>query len=479
MTSDRQVLSGRYQLVRQLGEGGMGSVWLAQDRLLERPVALKELIQQAPAAERGERRIRALREARAMARIQHPAIVRIHDVFYYGDDPWLVMEYVKGQSLADIITRRGRLGEQEIARIGLPVLRGLSAAHQAGVVHRDVKPANILVADDGSVFLVDFGIAKIAEDTSLTMTCSVVGTPEFLAPERLSADTPVGPPADLWSLGVTFFFALEGRSPFLRGGERSREATVSAILYESPPRPGNGDMLADLIHRLLDKDWSRRGDIKELEEDLQAIAGPAAPGPPVTSPHRARWPSRPPAPPDDPPDGLLAGARLTDARRRVKDAGADAGAEMLLTMSDDHAAQVLADYPASLVGGLIQAMAATRPRAAVTILQTLSATAAGQAMDYLTPGTASSLLTSMTSGEAARILSRTTVRAAAAIVMAVPVATSAQWARAMQVRRAKAVLEYVKPVMVARLLGDVPDDLRAVLLREFSPPFRAQVLRHL
>jgi hypothetical protein len=475
MTSDRRVLSSRYQLVSQLGEGGMGSVWLAQDRLLERPVALKELIQHAPAAERGERRIRALREARAMARIQHPAIVRIHDVFYHDENPWLVMEYVKGQSLADIIARRGRLGEQEIARIGLPVLRGLSAAHQVGVVHRDVKPANILVADDGSVFLVDFGIAKIAEDTSLTMTSSVVGTPEFLAPERLSADTPVGPSADLWSLGVTFFFALEGRSPFMRGGERSREATVSAILYAPPPHPGNGDMLADVILRLLDKDWTRRGDAKELEADLQAIIEPAAPRPRATPPLRARPPDRPPAP----PGGPLAGPRLTDARRRVQDAGADAGAAMLLEMAGDHAAQVLADYPASLAGGLIQAIAVTRPRTAVTILQTLSATAAGHAVDYLTRDTASSLLMVMTSGEAARILSRATVRTAATIVMAVPMAVSAQWIRVMQVRQAKAVLEYVKPVTVAQLLGAVPDDLRAILLREFSPAFRAQVLRHL
>jgi Protein kinase domain len=477
MTSDRRILYDRYRLVSQLGEGGMGSVWLAKDLLLERPVALKELIQHSAAAERSERRIRALREARAMARVQHPAIVRIHDVFYHNDDPWIVMEYVKGRPLAEIIAQRSRLGEQEIARIGLPVLRGLSAAHQASVVHRDVKPANILVADDGSIFLVDFGIAKIAEDTSLTMTSSVVGTPEFLAPERLSADGPIGPPADLWSLGVTFFFALEGYSPFLRRGERARETTMLAILHDPSPRPRNGGRLASVILRLLNKDWSRRGDAKELEEDLQAIIeeqaapGPAAPGPAASPQHVAR--------PPVPPASSLTGPRLADACRRVKDAGADAGAAMLLKMPDDHAAQVLADYPAPLAGELIQAIAATRPRTAVTILQTLSAAAAGHAMDYLKPAAAASLLTAMTPGEAARILGRTTVRTAATVIMTVPMSLSAQWIRAMQVKRAKAALEYVKPVTVAALLRTVPDDLSALLLREFSSSFRAQVLRHL
>ena len=476
MTSDRRILYNRYRLVSQLGEGGMGSVWLAKDLLLERPVALKELIQHSSASERNERRIRALREARAMARVQHPAIVRIHDIFYHDDDPWIVMEYVKGRPLAEIIAERGQLGEQEIVRIGLPVLRGLSAAHQANVVHRDVKPTNILVADDGSVFLVDFGIAKIAEDTSLTMTSSVVGTPEFLAPERLSADGPVGPPADLWSLGVTFFFALEGYSPFLRRGERSRETTMLAILHDPPPRPRSDGRLAGVILRLLNKDSSRRGDTKELEEDLQAITEePAAPWSAASAPDVARPPGRPPVPPADAPTGPL----LADARRRVKDAGTDAGAAMLLKMPDDHAAQVLADYPAPLAGQLIQVMAAARPRTAATILQALSAAAAGHAMDYLKPDTAASLLRAMTPGEATRILSRTTVRTAATVIMTVPMSLSAQWIRAMQVKRAKAVLEYVKPVTVAALLRTAPDDLSAMLLREFSSSFRAQVLRHL
>ena len=169
-----------------------------------------------------------------MARVRHPAIVPIHDVFFIDDDPWIVMEYINGRSLHDIIKDQA-LDERSTARIGLQVLRGLMAVHRAGVVHRDVKPTNILVADE-SVFLVDFGIARIAGDASLTGQ-SIVGTPDFLAPERFKHGYKVGPPADIWALGVTFYYALEGYSPFWRDSERGWEATMIAIVKESPRTP--------------------------------------------------------------------------------------------------------------------------------------------------------------------------------------------------------------------------------------------------
>ena len=168
----------------------MGSVWLARDLQLERDVAVKQLMHHTDNEERDERRARALREAVAMARVRHLSIVGIHDVFNVDGDPWIVMEYIKGPSLEVIIRETAKAGrrleERTIAAIGLPVLLGLCAAHEASVVHRDVKPANILVADDNSVFLVDFGIAKIAGDRSLTGQQKVMGTLEFLAPERLT-----------------------------------------------------------------------------------------------------------------------------------------------------------------------------------------------------------------------------------------------------------------------------------------------------
>jgi len=453
----------------------MGSVWLARDKLLDREVALKELVRASTGAEREELRARALREARAMARVQHPAIVRIHDVFFSNGDPWIVMEYIRGQSLAERIAQKGSLDEQDIARIGLPVLRGLSAAHGANVVHRDVKPANILLADDGSIFLVDFGIAKIAGDTSLTVLRTVVGTTEYLAPERLVAGTPVGPAADLWSLGVTFFCALEGYSPFLRPGERSHETTSGAILHEDPPRLKNRGRLADVVVRLLNKDPAQRGDAQRLDEDLRAII--REPSAPEATPQR--YTRQPPYQQAPQPADAMTGLRLEQVRRRVRDLGTDSGAEMLLSMPDEHAVQVLADYPAPVVGDLIQAMASTQFQTTVMILQTLSATAAGRAVDYLNPDTAASLLAAMPSSEAARILSRANVRTAASVLMTVSMAVSLRLIKVMQVKRARAVLEYVKPVTVAEMLGTMPNDLSAALLREFSESFRSQVVRHL
>ena len=262
-----QVLQDRYRLIHKLGAGGMGSVWLAEDSLLGRQVALKELAGYHSNVDRGETRARAIREAQALARVRHPAIVSIYDLLSIGDDLWIVMEYISGRSLADIMTHRDQLDEKMIARIGQAVLQGLGAVHAAHVVHRDVKPANILVADDGSVSLVDFGIAQIAGDMSLTGQHAVIGTAEFLAPERLAGRT-AGPSADLWSLGVTLFSALEGYSPFRRNGV---EATVTAILRDDPPTPSRRGRLAEVVLRLLVKDPSQRADAREFALALQSI----------------------------------------------------------------------------------------------------------------------------------------------------------------------------------------------------------------
>lgn len=270
-----QVLKDRFRLVCQLGNGGMGSVWLADDEWLERSVALKAL---TPPHGRNtdltERRQRVLHEARALARVRHPAIVPIHDLFFIADDPWIVMEYINGKSLDQII-REGTLDDRSIARIGMHLLRGLAAVHRAGIVHRDVKPANILQAKDGSVFLVDFGIARIAGDPSLTLQ-GIVGTLEYLPPERLKQGAKVGPPADVWALGVTFFKAIAGYSPFHRNSEQDWEAVMLAITQETPALTTRSP-LADITLRMLVKDQTQRATIGEVHLALQDILGERAP----------------------------------------------------------------------------------------------------------------------------------------------------------------------------------------------------------
>lgn len=267
--SEGQVLHDRYRLVYKLGSGGMGSVWLAEDQLLERSVALKMLIPYIGVSSQ-EQRTRALLEARAMARVRHAAIVPIHDVVFSEDDPWIVMEFISGRSLYDI-SHNHPIDERTIAKIMLPVARGLSAVHRAGVIHRDIKPSNILVTDDdSSVYLVDFGIAKIAGHEPLTGQRTVLGTLEFLAPERISGDR-AGPASDLWSLGATIFHAMEGHPPFARHEDRSMEATLMAILVDDPPALTKKGKLAEVVLQLLRKDPALRPDEADVAIVLQEI----------------------------------------------------------------------------------------------------------------------------------------------------------------------------------------------------------------
>jgi predicted Ser/Thr protein kinase len=510
--TEPRVLNGRYQLAYKLGDGGMGSVWLADDTLLDRSVALKELIQRAGPSDLAERRKRALQEARAMARVRHPAIVPIHDVFFIDHDPWIVMEYVNGRSLHDII-KEHTLDEETIARIGLQVLRGLMAVHRAGVVHRDVKPTNILVAED-SVFLVDFGIARIAGDASLTGQ-SIVGTPDFLAPERFKAGFKVSAPADIWALGVTFFYALEGYSPFRRDSERSWEATMLAIVNEAPRSPSQTGPLADITLRMLRKDPNRRADAHQVLAVLEQIIAdrPTAPPPPPRL--RARVPDligqspladqeqhaqswwrepeaaavapesvRPPEPDPRAPGGFTfgpggRGPRFDDARELIRNVGTDTGVSMLLAMSEDDAARILADCPPRMCGDLLQGIAAIQPGTAVAILRQLRSTAAGRAFAYLRPDMAATVVAAMTSGDALRILDSTDERTAAGVIMELPLPASTSLLKSMYSRqRAAQVLTHVRPTTAAEMLRSDGEFATAVL-RHLSEPVRRQVSRHL
>ncbi|MFD3312639.1 protein kinase [Streptomyces sp. NPDC058694] len=269
-TGAERLVAGRYRLLSVLGEGGMGTVWRARDEVLHREVAVKEV--RAPvgqtAAQVERMYTRLEREAWAAARISARGVVTVHDVATDDDRPWIVMELVRGRSLADVIGSQGALAPREAARIGAEVLAALRAAHGAGVLHRDVKPANVLLADDGRVVLTDFGIATVEGDSALTMTGELVGSPEYLAPERALGRNP-GPASDLWSLGALLYTAVQGRSPFRRTSPLS---TLRAIVDDELPPPHRAGPLVSVIEGLMCKDPDERMSAVEAERELR-LAG--------------------------------------------------------------------------------------------------------------------------------------------------------------------------------------------------------------
>ncbi|MFI5821637.1 protein kinase [Streptomyces rishiriensis] len=270
-----RLIAGRYRLLTPLGEGGMGTVWRARDEVLHREVAVKEV--RAPhglAASDVERLYARLeREAWAAARVANRNVVTVYDVAAQDGRPWIVMEIVHGISLSELLDAEGPLEPARVAHIGAEVLAALRAAHEAGVLHRDVKPANVLMSNDGRVVLTDFGIATVEGTSALTMTGEVIGSPEFLAPERALGRTP-GPESDLWSLGVLLYAAVEGNSPFRYDTPLS---TLRAVVDEELPPPRRAGPLAPVIEGLLRKDPAERLSAERAEQDLRLIAAGGTP----------------------------------------------------------------------------------------------------------------------------------------------------------------------------------------------------------
>ncbi|WP_314245936.1 serine/threonine-protein kinase [Streptomyces kutzneri] len=269
MSAPGDVIDGRFELIDRLGSGGMGTVWRALDLVLHREVAVKEVRSAAGRDDPEFRRVlreRVLREARAQARISHPNVVTIHHIVDEGEHPWLVMELLPGHSLARRL-EQGPLPPTEAARTGREVLAGLRAAHAAGIRHRDVKPANVLMRADGSAVLTDFGIAALQDAAALTMTGEVIGTPEYLAPERIrGADLPA---SDLWSLGMMLYVCVEGVSPMRRS---TTLATLAAVLDEPVPVPRRAGPLAAVLAELLVRDPAARPSAERLDRLLAAVA---------------------------------------------------------------------------------------------------------------------------------------------------------------------------------------------------------------
>ncbi|MGZ3117290.1 protein kinase domain-containing protein [Streptomyces sp. H62] len=253
-----RLLAGRYRLGDVLGRGGMGTVWRAEDETLGRTVAVKELRFPGSIDEEEKRRLitRTLREAKAIARIRNNSAVTVYDVVEEDDRPWIVMELVEGKSLAEAIREDGLLEPKRAAEVGLAVLDVLRSAHREGILHRDVKPSNVLISEDGRVVLTDFGIAQVEGDPSITSTGMLVGAPSYISPERARGHKP-GPAADLWSLGGLLYAAVEGTPPYDKG---SAIATLTAVMTENLEEPRNAGPLRDVIYGLLTKDPEQRLD---------------------------------------------------------------------------------------------------------------------------------------------------------------------------------------------------------------------------
>ncbi|MCW2499963.1 MAG: serine/threonine protein kinase, partial [Frankiales bacterium] len=262
-----RLIAERYRLLSPLGSGGMGTVWRAEDELLHREVAVKEVLLPAglPEAEREQLRERTRREARHAARLDSPHAVTVYDVVEQDGQPFLVMELVEAQTLSQVVRGTGPLPPRRVAEIGLAVLSALDAAHAQGIVHRDVKPSNVLLRPDGRVVLSDFGIARATGDAALTSTGQLLGSPSYIAPERARGLAPTAA-SDLWSLGATLFTAVEGRAPYDTGDALT---TMTAIVAGEPVPFALAGPLQPVLAGLLERDPAARLDAHGARRGLE------------------------------------------------------------------------------------------------------------------------------------------------------------------------------------------------------------------
>ncbi|MFE2531005.1 protein kinase [Streptomyces sp. NPDC059371] len=270
MNAPGDMIDGRFELIDRLGSGGMGTVWRARDTVLDRDVALKAVHPEAEASQAVRERV--MREAKALARLSNPHVVTVHQIVDTHPHPWIVMELVPGQSLQQRLSE-GLLSPEETARIGRQVLAALRVAHAAGIQHRDVKPANVLLRPDGQAVLTDFGIAALQGATALTVTGELVGSPEYMAPERIRGHGD-DPASDLWSLGLLLYVCVEGVSPLRRG---TTLATLAAVLDDPVPPPARSGPLSEVLRSLLVRDPAARPDGARLDALLAQVESGAPP----------------------------------------------------------------------------------------------------------------------------------------------------------------------------------------------------------
>ena len=273
-SNSEQRIADRYVLRRELGRGGMGIVWEAYDTALDRVVAIKQVLLPGhfTDAERDDAHARVRREARSAARVNHPTVITIHDVFEHEHNPWVVMELVEGGSLQEMLSAEGALSPDRVAEIAVSLLEAVRAADAAGVLHRDIKPGNIMMSSDGRVILTDFGIATVEGGPSITRTGALIGSPEYMPPERLEG-APADHRGDLWSIGVTLYAAVEGSSPFRRD---SITAAIAAVISAPMPPMTRAGWLEPVIAGLLERDPDRRLTVDQALRLLRDLrSGPA------------------------------------------------------------------------------------------------------------------------------------------------------------------------------------------------------------
>ncbi|HEY7430949.1 MAG TPA: serine/threonine-protein kinase [Streptosporangiaceae bacterium] len=292
VTGSGRVVASRYQLLSKIGAGATGTVWRTRDLVLGRDVAIKEVHVPALMTEQ-DRRVRherSLREARVAARLSHPGVVTVHDVIEAEGNPWIVMELVTGRSLAQLLANDGPVPPAWAAQMGAMLVGALASAHAAGIVHRDVKPANVLVTAGGRAVLTDFGMAFMAGDPHLTQVGMVMGTPGFCAPERIRGE-PASPASDLWSLGATLYAAVAGYGPF--DGRGTLMAVLASIVHDEPPIPARAGCLGPVIQALMRKDPAARPDAATASGLLAAAGGTPEPDGGRQAPDRTDGAGRP------------------------------------------------------------------------------------------------------------------------------------------------------------------------------------------
>ena len=500
MTSPGKVLNGRYRLERRLGGGTMGTVWEAFDIHLERTVAVKELIP-GPFADEdaATRRERVKREATALAQVEHPVIVTVHDLISVGRSgvPWIVMGYVPGRPLSEIIGEQkdAPLPEQKIAAVALAVLDGLRACHTSRprVYHRDVKPGNIVVGPDGSVHLVDFGIARIAGKVPLTDDRAIVGTPEFLAPELLDGE-PAGPGTDLWALGVTLYYALTGEAPF---SAETKWAMFTAIKFRNPPEPREGGPLASLVLQMLRKRPEDRPDAATVSAVLRGVA--SQPDPPSTPSFRPDL-QEPPARQEKTAQPIGTGPRLTalsglpvlTQAQIVAGMPTDKAAGELLALSRHEAARIINRCDDALGGNLLSAIAIggeppagdrdawERAATARSILQMLPPDRHGPLLDHMSSIALAAVLALPLTEEIVHIVDRADTASVVGALSEMPPVRAASLVMAMDAGTAAGMLRQVAPTRIADILRGVsPVGRRQELLSRLPERLRASVRRYL